>query len=343
MPHVNVALLGFGNVGQALARLMQAKADLLRSQYHITFSVTGIATHSRGIAIEPHGLLLSDALAAAETKSIGTLHTGAPITDPLEFIRQVPASIIVETTPLNPQNGQPALDYIRAALRMDRSVVTANKGPLAHAYHELNALAQSRGVGFLFESSVMGGAPTFNLARESLIGAEFKRIRGILNSTTNSILTRMAEGMPFDAAVVEMQQAGLAETDPSNDIDGWDATVKLVILANVLMGTDLRPQDVDRTGIRGVTVEQLHDAAQHGQTIRLLCEAFREGETMHATVKPTALPASDPLSRTTGPTNSIVYETDVITLGVTEYQGTPTSTAFGVLMDMIAIVRGRDR
>lgn len=341
--HVNVALLGFGNVGQALARLMQRKALTLREQYGLSFAITGIATRSRGIALDEHGLDITRALEAAESGSLEALHAGTSISDPLAFVRSVPAELIVETTPLSVADGQPALDYLRAALQSGRHVVTANKGPVAFGYRELNDLARAHDRGFFFESTVMGGAPTLDLARECLLASDFMRIRGILNSTTNSILTRMAQGMDFDQAVTEMQQAGLAETDPSNDIDGWDASVKLVILANVLMGADLRISDVDRTGIRGVTADQLQEATQRGQTIRLLCEAVRDGETVRAFVRPTALAVDDPLSQIVGPTNSILFETDSLHLGVTEHRGSPTSTAYGVLVDMINIARGRYR
>lgn len=339
--HLNIALLGFGNVGQALVRLMQAKTVALREQHNLSFAVTGIATHSRGTAIDPHGLDLTRALDAAQSKKLDSLNMGTPGKDELSFVRAVPAELIVEMMPLNPQTGQPALDCLKAALIAGKHVVTANKGPLAHGYHELKRLAEERDRGFFFEATVMGGAPTIDLARECLLVSDFARIRGILNSTTNSILTRMAEGITFDDAVAEMQRAGLAETDPSNDIDGWDAAVKLVILANVLMGADLRPNDVHRIGIRGVTGEQLRRAADEGQTIRLLCEAVHDGESVRASVRPTPLPASDPLSHVVGPTNSIIFETDVLNLGITEHHGSPTSTAYGVLVDMINIARER--
>ncbi len=339
--HMNIALLGFGNVGQALVRLMQAKAAAMREQYGLSFAVTGIITRSRGTAIDEHGLDLTRALQAAESKTLDSLHRGSPVSDELTFVRQVPADMIVELMPLNPQSGQPALDCLRAALIAGKHIVTANKGPLAHGYHELKKLAVEKDSGFFFEATVMGGAPTIDLARECLLVSDFGRIRGILNSTTNSILTRMAEGVAFDEAVIEMQRAGLAETDPSNDIDGWDSAVKLVILANVLMGADLRPNDVDRTGIRGISAADLEAANRDGQTIRLLCEATRENDTVRASVRPVPLPASDPLSHIVGPTNSIIFETDVIHLGITEHHGSPTSTAYGVLVDMINIARER--
>ncbi|MCZ7544598.1 MAG: hypothetical protein M5R40_14235 [Anaerolineae bacterium] len=169
----------------------------------------------------------------------------------LAFIRACPADLIFEATWLDPHAGQPATDYVRAALRAGRHVVTANKGPVAFAYRELRDQARAHDVGFFFESTVMDGAPVLGVAREGLPGCHVTRIRGVLNSTTNAMLCRMEEGLSYEAALAEMQAAGLAEADPTLDVDGWDSAVKTVVLANVAMGADLRPADVAREGIRG--------------------------------------------------------------------------------------------
>jgi homoserine dehydrogenase len=340
---INIALVGFGNVGQALSRLLEGKATVLREEYNTEFRLVGIATATRGIAVDPSGMSAEVAIAAARERRLQDLHTIQPMYDIPSFIRDVPAEIIVETTPLNTTDGQPALDYLKTALYTGKHVVTANKGPLAHGYHTLRQIAQENQRGFFFEACVMGGAPTIDLARECLLAAHFQRIYGILNSTTNSILDRMREGTAIDIAVKEMQDRGLAETDPSHDVDGWDSAVKLVILANVLMGADLRPGDVARVGIRGVSHADLQDAAAADKTIRLLCEARRHPETgdVVASVQPTALPDSDPLAHNSGPTNTIVFQTDEMTLQVTEHYGTPTSTAYAMLRDLINIARDR--
>ncbi len=336
-----IALLGFGNVGQALATLLENKADTLRAEYGIAFPIVGIGTGRHGFAIDPNGIRADAAIAAATQGDLDSLNQGERIPDAQTFLARVPAAIIAETTPLNTQDGQPALDYLRLALNSGKHVVTANKGPLAFGYHELRALATEKKLGFGFEASVLGGAPVIDLVRECLPAARIDRVRGVFNSTTNSILDRMREGISFDDAVREMQARGLAETDPSHDVDGWDSTVKLVILANVLMGADLRPADVDRTGIRGVTMEQHSAAGTEGKTFRLLCEAARRTDGVRASVRPVALPASDPISHNAGPTNTILFETDLIQLQVTEHHGTPTSTAYGMLRDLLNIARDR--
>jgi homoserine dehydrogenase len=259
----------------------------------------------------------------------------------VKFIQTVPAAVIVELSTLNAETGQPALDHIRLALQLRRHVVSANKGPVAVAYRALREAAEKYQRAFLFESTVMDGTPIFSMARQSLPAIEIQRIRGILNSTTNSILTRMESGASFAEAVKEMQEAGIAEADPSNDIDGWDAAAKIAILASVLMDGDVHPTDVHRIGIGGLTTEELQLAQREGRRIKLVCEAHRDGETIRASVRPTALPGSDPLSQAEGTANIISFETDAIPyLVIHEEGGGPLATAYGVLADLIHIARG---
>lgn len=341
---LSIGLIGFGNVGKALAGLIMQKKALLRERYDLNISIMGIATGRSGIAIDEHGLDLTRTLEMAERKSLSSLHVGAPISDTVKFIQAVPSTVIVELSTLNAETGQPALDYIRLALQLRRHVVSANKGPVAVAYRALRDLADKYQRAFLFESTVMDGTPIFSMARQSLPAVEIHRIRGILNSTTNSILTRMESGTSFAEAVKEMQDAGIAEADPTNDIDGWDAAAKIAILASVLMDSDVRPTDVNRVGIGGLTVEEIQVAARDGKRIKLVCEAVRDGATVRASVRPTALPESDPLSRVEGTDSVVSFETDAIPyLAIHEEGGGPLATAYGVLADLINIARGTYR
>jgi homoserine dehydrogenase len=343
--HFNVALLGFGNVGRALARLLIDKADTLRRDYELTTTVTGIATRSHGTAIHPDGLDLDAALRLVTAgDGLDTLHSGAPVADALTFITACPADLVMETTWLNARTGQPATDYARAALRAGRHVVTANKGPVAFAYRELTALAREQDRGFFFESAVMDGAPVFSVAREGLLAATVKRVRGILNSTTNYVLTRLEAGDSFEDAVADAQRIGLAEADPTTDLEGWDATVKIVALANVLLGADLRPADVDRAGITGVTGDDARAAVLAGERIKLICEAYRMGDEVRASVRPLRLALADPLSQVSGTSSAVTIETDMLPhLTLVEGDPTPITTAYGMLVDMINIARGRHR
>jgi homoserine dehydrogenase len=342
---VKVAMLGFGRVGRALARLLIAKADVLSREYDLTVTITGISTHSHGLAINPAGLDLAAALRLVEAgEKLDTLHQSAPVQDMQAFIETCPADLVMEATWLNPRSGQPATDYARTALKAGRHVVTANKGPVAFAYRELMALAKEKDRGFFFESTVMDGAPVLGIGREALLATTVQRVRGILNSTTNSILTSLEEGLTFDEAVARAQQIGVAEADPSTDIEGWDASVKIVVLANVLMGADLRPADVERKGISGVTGDDVRAAVEAGERIKLLCEAYRVGDDIRASVQPVRLSLSDPLSQVRETSSAVMFQTDTLhELTIFEGNSDPTTTAYGMLVDMINILRGRYR
>ena len=258
MKHYNLALFGFGNVGQALGSLLLRKQPEIQSRYQLTYRLTGVATGRHGAAIDPQGLDLAQALDIVGAGSSLDQLSSAPdsiqqgSTSLNDFIPSCGADLLFECTPVNYIDGQPAVDYLRMALERGMHVVSANKGPVVHAYRELTALARSRGVHYYFESAVMDGAPIFSLFRETLPAAALYGFHGILNSTTNLILTRMETGESFADAVRYAQSIGIAETDPSGDVDGWDAAVKVAALTTVLMGVPLKPQQVDRTGIRAI-------------------------------------------------------------------------------------------
>lgn len=343
---LNVALLGFGNVGRALGDLLLAKADDMQEMYGLSVSVVGISTGSHGRAIDHDGLDLQAALDAVRAGgSIDDLHHGEPLETTHDFITACHADLMFESIPTNPQDGEPALSFSRSILRNSMHLVSANKGPVAFGYDELCALSAECGVGYFFESSVMDGAPVLTLGREGLPAARVQRIVGIFNSTTNYIITRMEQdGLNFDEALVAAQEIGIAETDPTLDIDGWDSAIKTVISANVLMGADLRPADVDRQGIRGLALSEIEAAAADGERIRLLCEAVRDGDTVRARVWPVHVPQGDVRASVTGTTSVVDFETDVLPrLTVLEHDPGPTTTAYGMLSDMINIARGRHR
>lgn len=339
-----VALIGFGAVGRAFARLLLRKHAEIRQRYDLDLRVTGIITARRGAAWDPDGLDLAAALQAVEGGvDLRALSRSPAPMETLAFIERCPADVVVEITVLDPRTGQPATDHVRAALRSGRHVVTANKGPLAFAYRELRELARSRGRAFLFESTVMDGAPLFSLVREGLPATRILGFRAILNSTTNFILTRMEEGVSFEEAVRQAQAIGIAEADPSNDIDGWDAAVKTCVLANVWMEADLRPDQVERTGIRGLRPEDLQEARREGRRIKLVCTAERgEDGAVRARVAPEAVPMEDLLAHVRGTSSVITLRTDTLKqLTLIEHDPEPAQTAFGILADLIHIGCGR--
>jgi len=340
MTKYNLSLLGFGNVGRALARLLLRKRETLQAEYGITFSFTGIATGSKGRAVDPGGLDVEKALALVDAgESIAGL-SRSPVADNFDFIARSEANVLFENTPVNYASGQPAVDHIRAALRMGMHAVTANKGPVVHALDELTDLAAASGVRFFYEGTVMDGAPIFSLFRGALPAVEVRAIKGVLNSTTNLMLDRMEAGDSFDRAVAAAQAIGVAETDPSGDVDGWDAAIKIAALASVLMGVRLKPVDVDRVGIRGIGPDEIAGAKVEGKRWKLVCTAEREGATVRARVAPELVGVESPMYGVAGTTSIVQFETDVLgRLSIVEEDPGKETTAYGLLADFIHAVK----
>jgi homoserine dehydrogenase len=338
--HHRLCLVGFGNVGKAFARLLLSKESELASRYGVSAVVTGIITGSHGGAINPDGLDLDAALKLIEAgKNLDTLGTIQTPHEVKRFISACPADFMFETTPVNPHTGQPALDYIKTALGTGMHVITANKGPVVHGYHALTALAEEKGVRFLFESAVMDGAPIFALFREPLVGANLLSFEGILNSCTNLLIGLLEEGKSFEEALEYGRAIGITETDPSNDVDGWDAAIKVAALVTVLMGIPLTPQGVDRTGIRGITPEMIADAKAAGERWKLVCSAQQHPDGIIARVAPQRVSPQSPLYAVNGTSSFCQFKLDVLPgLGILESDPGPETTAYGLLADFLNIL-----
>ncbi|HET9590222.1 MAG TPA: homoserine dehydrogenase [Anaerolineales bacterium] len=339
--HYNLAFIGFGNVARALARLLLRKRGLLEAQYGSTVSVTGIATGRHGFAVNPSGIDIQEALGLVESgKSIDPLST-FQVNNSLEVIQHSSAHVIFENSPVNTRTGQPALDHIRTALELGIHAITANKGPVVHGYRELTALAKSKGKTFGFESTVLGGSPLFSVFRETLPLAELASFKGILNATTNIILSRMENGESYEDAVKYCQSAGVAETDPSNDVDGWDAAIKVAALVTVLMDTPFTPQQVKPIGIRGITPEMIARATAEGKRYKLVCSAEKAGGQIIARVAPELLDSSSLLYGMMNSSTGVTFRTDVLpdySITVTEREGMPggpIETAYGLFADFV--------
>jgi homoserine dehydrogenase len=338
--HYRLALLGFGNVGRALARLLRRKEAELQQRYGITFGVTGIATRQHGSAIDPAGL---DFLRAAELvesgQSLASL-SKIPVRDNLDFLRNCAAEVLFENTPVNHLSGQPAIDHLHLALDLGMHAITANKGAVVHAYRELSELAKAKNRKFFFESTVMDGAPIFSLFRAALPAAQLRGMRGILNSTTNLILGRMEGGESFDAAVQYAQSVGLAETDPAADVDGWDAAIKVAALITVLMDIPFTPQQVERSGIRRITPEMIAQAKAQGKRWKLVCSIESEGDSVKGRVAPELVSPDSPLYGVEGSSSIAEFHTDTLaSLSIVEGNPGPETTAYGLLADFVNAVR----
>jgi homoserine dehydrogenase len=340
MSHYNLALLGFGNVGRALVRLLKRKETELKDRHDISFHVTGIATGHHGAAINPAGLDYVRAVELVETGESLSALSEMPVQDTLKFLQNCGADVLFENTPVNHKTGQPAIDHLHLALELGMHAITANKGPVVHAYRELSNLARAKNRKFLFESTVMDGAPIFSLFRSALPAAQLLGLRGILNSTTNLILGRMENGESFEEAVKYAQLVGLAETDPAADVDGWDAAIKVAALINVLMDVPFTPQQVERNGIRQISPEMVAQAKADGKRWKLVCSAERVSSSAKGRVAPELVDPSSPLYNLAGSSSIVEFRTDTLSsLSIVEGNPGPETTAYGLLADFINAVR----
>jgi homoserine dehydrogenase len=341
-----LAMIGFGVVGQGLAEIICDKGEVLRDGLGLDTKIVAISDAMKGSIYHSDGLDIDTALQTV--KETGSLAHYPEIDglirgwDSLQTIRQSNADTIVEVTFTDVKTGQPAIDHCKAAFESGKNVVMSNKGPVAMAYQELSQLAQKNGVRWGFEGTVMSGTPALRMPLVTLAGNEISEIRGILNGTTNYILTKMEEGLPYEAALKQAQELGYAEADPTSDVKGFDALYKIVILANVVMNVPLRKEDVSCEGISNITLEEVEQAKSEGKRWKLLARVKKEGNNVTASIGPETVSVTDPLASILGATNAVTYECDLagpITL-VGAGAGR-TETGFSLLIDLINIGRGQ--
>jgi len=340
---VRFMLLGVGNIGRNLLHVLIQRQAHVEERYGLRYVLVA-AADSSGVVVDPAGLDLvrvRDLKLAHQGMSLYP-NAGRPGVTALEMVETVPADMLVDASPTNLEDGEPGLSCVRFALKLRMHVVTANKGPLVLAFGELTALARDAGRRLLYSATVAGGLPTVNIGLRDLAGSGILRVEGILNGTTNYILTRMAEEqVPYEVALAGAQQAGIAEADPSLDVDGWDAANKLVIVANSVLRRPTTLADVAVEGIRAITQADLAQARQAGKVIKLLAVAERRANDYVLSVRPTALPRDHPMARTGKWHMGVVYHTDFMGVisAVIEAKG-PVPTSAAVLRDMINVYRG---
>ena len=339
---LRLAFIGFGNVARAFARVLEQHQLQLARDYNLRWKTTAIATGSHGCITCSDGIDLLKAVDCVESGgALNELDDSLSVPDSVALIESCNAEILFETTPLNPGSGEPAISHIRGALTRGIHVVTANKGPIAFAYRELKSLASQRNTSLRFEGTVMDGTPVFNLIESCLPGARVLGFSGVLNSTTNLILTGMESGRSFQESLAEAQRRGIAEADADYDIDGWDAAVKAVALANVLMDSDSRPSDVDREGMRNIKVEDLKSATAAGMAVRLVARGKRTSNGVELTVAPEKVPVASVFGSVRGTSNALVLETDLMgEIAIVETDPGVEQTAYALLSDMMSVRKG---
>lgn len=338
MRTLRLALIGFGNVGQGLATILRDRGDDLAGR-GTAFQIVAVASRGGNSLYNPNGLdpaaLLAAAANGGRIDSLPAPHKGW---DPVRTARDSNADVVVEISPTDAQTGEPATTTIRAALAAGRHVVTANKGPIALHYPELSALAAANGVSLGIEGTVMSGTPVLRLGRELLAAAGIRSVQGILNGTTNYILTQMGNGESYAAALADAQAKGYAEADPTADVEGYDAALKTIILANMLLGGKLSMSDVDIRGISKLTLDDIDAARAEGMAWKLIGRVERDGGKVSASVQPTRLPLTHPLAAVSGTTNSLTFSTEL--LGDVTIVGPGAGriqTGYALLSDLLAI------
>jgi homoserine dehydrogenase len=335
----NLAFIGFGVVGQGLAGLLKEKKEFLKNKFGLEYNITAISDPVKGCVYEEHGLDLDKILALVESDgNINKYEKGVKGWDSVRTITDTNANVIVEVSPTNINNGEPGITHIRKALMSKKHVITTNKGPVALFYRELAELARKNNVALKFEGTVLSGTPAINLTLDTLAGADVIEVKGIMNGTTNYMLAKMAEGQTYEAVLKEAQRLGYAETKPDADVKGWDAQAKAVILANVLMGADLKPSDVPTEGITNISVDDIEKAKKDGKRYKLIGKAWKEGGKAKAKVSPELVGTDDFLYHVTGVTNALTFSTDV--LGKVTIVGPGAGkkeTGFSLLVDFIKL------
>lgn len=333
------AIIGYGNIGRASHILLARKTRLIKERYGVELKVVAVAD-AGGVAICDGGLKPEDLMPYVEkygtvAKSpFGTGEAPSP-----EVIERVRPKLIIEATPTNIVDGEPGLSYMMAAIEFGAHVVTTNKGPFALKYHEIMDKARENNVLVKFTGTVGGGTRVLKYAEKCLAGEEIDDVRGILNGTTNYILTRMEEGLPFEKALKEAQDMGIAEADPTYDVEGVDAACKVAILANAILGKRVTVREVKTIGISGVAQEDVMDAVRNREVIKLLASA------KDLTVKPVRIPANNPLN-VKGALNAVTFRTgsarELTIVGPGAGRFETASTVVTDVLEVIEQTRGRE-
>ncbi len=329
MKHYRLCFLGFGNVGRALARLLVSKSAELRENYGIEWEISGVATRRMGWRASENAIDVSNLLAGHDDTAL--------LNSIDEWLAVAKPDVVFETTSLNPETGQPAIDYLRKSLQAGAHTITANKAPIVYAYNELNQIAVAKGKRLMFESTVLDSAPVFSLFRETLPAVRVRGFSAVFNSTTNVILETMEEGRSFAEGVKTAQELGVAETDPSHDVDGWDSIMKVCAIARVILRAPLLPADVRREGIRDLDSATLQAARVEGKPFKLLSRATVNADgSVTAIVRPEQIALNDPLGGVRGTSLAIHFELDTIPgLTIVSHRPNLQSTAYGLLADFI--------
>lgn len=335
-----LALIGFGTVGQGLCEILMQKKEYLKEKYGFEWEVVAVADFAYGNAFNSEGLDVELMLDQAKKKEKFT--KDVVDWDTVSLIEKCNADTVCELTYTDLNTGGPAVDHVKAALVTGKHVVTSNKGPAALFYPEMKKLADENGVKFLIEGTVVAGTPVINLTDGPLAGCEISKIKGILNGTTNYMLTEMEKGMDYAEVLKVAQELGYAEADPTGDVEGYDARGKVTILANVVMGASLKITDVSCEGITKITSDDIQKAKEENKRWKLIGTVENKDGKVTGSVEPQMVDLTHPLAGVMGATNALTFTTDL--LGDVTIVGPGAGrieTGFSILTDILAIYRGK--
>jgi len=342
-----IVLIGFGTVAQGLCEILLSKADYLKSKYGFEASIVAISDVLKGAVYCENGLDIQQCLNLAKSnKSLekyicaGSNCDCEKCWDSIRTIKETNADIICELAYTDVKTGEPAITHCKTAFENGKHVVTSNKGPAALQYSDLQRIAEKNKLKFMIEGTVMSGTPVLNLVNGPLAGCEITYIKGILNGTTNYMLSEMENGMTYDDVLKKAQELGYAEADPTGDVEGFDAMAKAIILSNVVMNAEISADDVDRKGITNITPEMISDAQKENSRWKLIGSIEKVKDGIKASVKPEKLPLSHPLANIMGATNALTFTTDL--LGDVTIIGAGAGkieTGYAILTDILEIHR----
>jgi len=335
-----LAIVGFGVVGQGLAEILLKQRERLRKEHGFEYAVVAVSDFNKGSAYDPKGLDLAKLLELAGRNEISKYPGARTGWDAIGTITNSNADVVIEATYTNIKTAEPAYSHFKAALESGKHLVTTNKGPTALFFREVAALARAKKLHFRYEGTVMSGTPALNLAELCLAGNEIREVRGIVNGTTNFILTNMEKGKSYAEALREAQELGFAEAVPDADVEGFDAMAKVIILAKAVMGADIKVSDVERTGITKITLEDVAAARAENKRWKLIGRVVREGGIVRASVRPEKLDLSDPLAGVGGATNALTFSTDLVrNVTIIGPGAGKIETGYSILVDLLAIHR----
>lgn len=337
---MRLAILGFGNAGQAFAKLLLEKRKELEEKYGTSIEVVAIATRSRGTLLDPEGINLEKA--CRDMEELGKFQEEREAyckATAMDVVETASYDVLVELTPLAIFSGQPAITHIEKALKRGSHVISANKGPIAWDYDRLHRLATEEKRLFYFETAVMDGTPIFNLVEDTLKFCKVTEVNGILNSTTNYVLEELARGKDYEKVIEEGKRRGFIEADPAMDIEGYDAAAKTTALLNVLMDAKITPLDIHRKGIEDIRVEDIKRAEEKGMTIKLMCSGKIQDGKVIGMVRPEEIPKDALLASIDGTSSAVSITTDLMgTVSIIEHAPEIQQTAYGIFSDLVRIL-----